>query len=199
MAFSIVGPRHFLGSGHPDLREGLPPQLGLIESTDAGETWQPLALQGEADFHLLEQVGPTLYAYEATSGTLLATQDRTAFDEVATLALHGLAGDPNDPGRLLATTDQGQLVEIDPATGTTDELAGPALVLLDTTANGGLVGIDPAGTVHVSDDGGQNWRRRGEIGGQPAALSTTGEAWYAATTDQVFKSSDTGASWTRVL
>ena len=38
MAFTVVGPGHFLGSGHPDLREDLPAHLGLIESTDAGET-----------------------------------------------------------------------------------------------------------------------------------------------------------------
>lgn len=39
MAFIIIGPDHFLGSGHPDMREGLPPHLGLIESTDAANTW----------------------------------------------------------------------------------------------------------------------------------------------------------------
>lgn len=52
MGFSIVGPNRFLGSGHPDAREQeLPPLLGLIESTDAGRTWQPISLLGEADFH----------------------------------------------------------------------------------------------------------------------------------------------------
>ena len=40
MAFTVTvtGAGTFLGSGHPDLREDLPPHLGLIESTDAGET-----------------------------------------------------------------------------------------------------------------------------------------------------------------
>ncbi len=38
MGFAVVGPGHFLGSGHPDLREGLPTSLGLIESTDGAET-----------------------------------------------------------------------------------------------------------------------------------------------------------------
>ena len=41
MGFSIVGPNRFIGSGHPDAREKhLPPLLGLIESNDAGKTWQ---------------------------------------------------------------------------------------------------------------------------------------------------------------
>ena len=41
MGFTVVGPNHFLGSGHPDaagFRQGKPPRLGLIESTDAGVT-----------------------------------------------------------------------------------------------------------------------------------------------------------------
>jgi hypothetical protein len=35
MGFAVVGPDHFLASGHPDLREDLPAHLGLIESTDS--------------------------------------------------------------------------------------------------------------------------------------------------------------------
>src|SRR5688500_13377313 len=38
MGFTVVGPDRFLGSGHPDGREGLPPFPGLIESRDAGAT-----------------------------------------------------------------------------------------------------------------------------------------------------------------
>jgi hypothetical protein len=41
MGFTVVGPNHFLGSGHPDvegLQAGQPGLLGLIESTDGGAT-----------------------------------------------------------------------------------------------------------------------------------------------------------------
>jgi hypothetical protein len=60
MGFTVVGPDHFLGSGHPDFRDtqlyqpGRRPLLGLIESRDAGRSWQPLSLLGEADFHALQ-------------------------------------------------------------------------------------------------------------------------------------------------
>lgn len=199
MAFTVVGPGHFLGSGHPDLREDLPPHLGLIESTDAGETWQSLALQGEADFHILELVGDDLYAYDATSGRLLVTQDNKSFTEVAQLPLRSVTADPDDSTRLLGTTDQGQLIEIDASTGTTAELPGPALVLLDTTSGGDVVGVDPAGTIQFSDDAGTTWTRRGAIGGQPAVFSITDTQWYAATQDQVFQSVDDGDTWTKVL
>ncbi len=46
MGFTVVGPDHFLASGHPDGRERLPPLLGLIESRDAGESWQAISLLG---------------------------------------------------------------------------------------------------------------------------------------------------------
>jgi len=199
MAFTVAGPGHFLASGHPDLREDLPPHLGLIESTDAGETWQPLALQGEADFHILEQVGDALYAYDATSGRLLVTQDRKSFDAVAQLPLLSITEHPAESNTLLGTTNQGQLVEIDPDTGATTQLPGPTLVLLDTTPDGDVVGIDPQGTIQVKDAASQTWKQRGEIGGQPAAFIITDDRWYAATQDQVFRSDDDGATWTRTL
>jgi hypothetical protein len=199
MAFTVAGPNHFLASGHPDLREELPPHLGLIESTDAGQTWQPLALQGEADFHILERVGDTLYAYEATSGRLLATTDERAFDEVAKLPLLGLTADPGAPDRLLGLTDRGRLVHIDAVTGDTEQLPGPTLLVLDTTSGGEVVGIDPEGTIQVSDDAGETWTPRGTIDGQPAAFTITDAAWYAATAEQVFRSEDDGVSWTQVL
>ncbi|KAA1426776.1 F510_1955 family glycosylhydrolase [Nocardioides antri] len=199
MAFTVVGPGHFLASGHPDLREDLPPHLGLIESTDAGETWQPLALHGEADFHILEQVGEDLYAYDATSGRLLVTQDHKSFDEVARLPLLSVTADPDDSNTLLATTNQGRLMEIDANTGTAKEVPGPTLALLDTTPEDEVVGIDAAGTIRVRDDAGEVWKRRGAIGGEPAAFITTDGEWYAATQDQVFRSDDDGDTWTRVL
>ena len=51
MGFTVVGPEHFLASGHPGEGQGGPGSVGLIESDDAGETWQELSLSGEADFY----------------------------------------------------------------------------------------------------------------------------------------------------
>ncbi|HLF76681.1 MAG TPA: hypothetical protein VJB57_04255 [Dehalococcoidia bacterium] len=56
MGFTIIGPDHFMGSGHPDVRDytaGKPPGLlGLVESTDAGLKWTPKSLLGRVGFHL---------------------------------------------------------------------------------------------------------------------------------------------------
>ena len=52
MGFTVVGPDHFLGSGHPDFRDrqlydpDRRPLLGLVESRDAGRSWRPLSLLG---------------------------------------------------------------------------------------------------------------------------------------------------------
>lgn len=177
----------------------MPPHLGLIESTDAGETWKPLALQGQADFHILEQVHNDLYAYDATSGRLLVIQDWNSFDEVTRLPLLSITQHPEQANPLLGTTYRGRLVEIEPDTGATNPLPGPPIALVDTTREGDLVGIDPAGTVQVSVDAGRSWTPRGEIGGQPAALTITDSEWYAATEDHAFRSDDGGTTWTEVL
>jgi hypothetical protein len=197
MAFTVVGPGHFLGSGHPDLREDLPAHLGLIESTDAGESWTPLALQGEADFHILEPAGDALYAYDATSARLLRTEDQKSFDETYRGPLISVAAvDDNDP--LIATNGKGQLLSIDATSGETRELGGPNMMYLDT-ADGTLAGIDPDGVVRVSTDTGRTWREVGSIGGQPAAFTISDQGWYGATETTVYRSTDGGHTWSRVL
>lgn len=199
MAFTVVGPGHFLGSGHPDLSEDLPSHLGLIESTDAGESWTPLAMHGEADFHILEEVRGVLYAYDATSGRLLSSRDREHFDVVATRPLISIAAHPQRDYLLVATTGRGELVTIDATTGEFAELGGPTTVLLETTPEGVIVGIDPGGVVRTSRDGARSWSEVGALGGPPSAFTISDGDWYAATEDRVLRSSDAGATWQPVL
>lgn len=193
MAFTVVGPGHFLASGHPDLHEDLPAQLGLIESTDAGETWQPLALQGEADFHALEPVGDLLFGYDASTGKLLVTQDRKTFRQVAEIPLLSLAA---TPGGLVATTNRGELVSLE-EDGSARRLEGPVALVVDATSDGTLVALGPGGDVRLSSDA-RTWRSAGTIGDVPAALTVGDEAWYAATADAVMRSTDRGATWSQI-
>lgn len=198
MAFTVVGPGHFLGSGHPDLSEDLPSHLGLIESTDAGESWTPLALQGEADFHILEPAGDVLYAYDSTTSRLLRTEDRKEFEEILTGDLISVAA-TEEAGQLFGTTGKGQLIGIDASTGQTRELGGPITAYLDTTVDGDLAGIGPDGVVRVSDDAGKTWQEAGSIGGPPAAFTINDQAWYAANSEEAYRSSDNGSTWQQVL
>lgn len=200
MAFTVTGPGEFLASGHPDLREDLPSHLGLIQSTDAGRTWQPLALQGEADFHILEPAAGVLYAYDATSQRLLRSTDRRDFEEVLTSPLVSVAAVADRA--LFATTDTGQVVAIDPETRRTRNLDAPATLFLDTTLAPelSLVGIGPTGTVRISVDGtADSWREIGSIEAPPVAFTITDQGWYAATESGVLLSEDDGRTWELVL
>jgi hypothetical protein len=110
MGFTVVGPDHFLGSGHPDFRDtqlyqpDRRPLLGLIESRDAGRSWQPLSLLGEADFHALQIAHGLVYGYDATGQRFMVTRDRRRWQVRSTVELVGFAVSPTDPELVVATT-----------------------------------------------------------------------------------------------
>ena len=202
MGFSIVGPNRFLGSGHPDAREQkLPPLLGLIESTDAGETWKPISLLGEADFHVLRSAGKHVYGYDASNDRLLASTDEgrswKELDKPAPII--DLAPDPSDPLRLVVTAvggfDQGTYASQDG--GQSWKRLSSAAGLLAWPAAERLYLVDESGTTLISSDGGRRLAEQGDIGGRPAALLAVGEdELYVALHDGTIKrSTDAGATW----
>ena len=200
MAFTVIGPGHLLASGHPDLREDLPVQLGLLESRDGAETWQPVALSGEADFHALEAVGDRIWGYDAVSGRLLTTTDRETWTTVASGSpLVDLAAGP-DPRSVLATTPEGRLHRYDVAGGPPEQVDGaPPVVLVDRAEDGGLVGVTADGVLHVAEEDATRWRRAGEVPGAPQAFAASDTEWHVATADGVHRSEDEGRTWRRVV
>jgi hypothetical protein len=198
MAFTVAGPDHFLGSGHPDTREDKPVHLGLIESTDAAESWTSLSLEGEADFHALEIAGERLYGYDSQTGTLKVTEDRRTWSDVLTAPLLDVEADPADPASLLLADQRGVLMRLD-ADGRPSALAdAPRLGVLDWPVSGLLVGLGPAGEVLLSRDRGATWERKGRLPGSPQALTAHGGTWYAASDRGLFSSTDEGATWLSV-
>ena len=147
---------------------------------------------------VLEPAGDALYAYDATSGRLLRTEDRKSFDEVFQGPLISVAA-VEESVPLIATDGKGQLVSIDAISGESRELGGPSMMYLDTTPDGTLAGIDPDGVVRVSTDTARTWREVGSIDGQPAAFTISDQGWYAATETAVYQSTDGGDTWSRVL
>ncbi|MGH9214620.1 MAG: F510_1955 family glycosylhydrolase [Acidimicrobiales bacterium] len=201
MGFTVVGPDHFLGSGHPDVagtREGLPGLLGLIESTDAGATWEPVSLLGEVDFHGLAYAHDQVYGWDSTSGRFMVSADRKAWDERSTVDLYGFAVDPDDPDHILGGAPDG-VVESTDGGRTWGAAGGPALVVLSWDADAGLWGADPAGEVWHRDAGG--WTQAGELAGTPQAFLATPDALYAAAGDHntnrtgIYSSNDGGRTW----
>jgi hypothetical protein len=203
MGFTIVGPDRFLGSGHPEINEAreqnLPSLLGLIESTDEGESWQPISLSGEADFHVLRFAGERVYGYDASNDRLLVSSDRgRSWEELDKPGpLVDLAVDHDDDRRIIVASagglEEGLFESRDG--GQSWKRISDAVGLLAWP--GRLYLIVGGGQVFASQDGGRRLEHQGEIGGQPAALVAEGpRELYAALHDGTIKrSTDGGASW----
>ena len=174
MGFTVVGPNTFLGSGHPDFQKDpeLPTRLGLIRSSDAGESWQSISLGGEADLHVLHALHGRIYGWDAEAGRVLVSDDDGAtWDTRSTLDVRDLAVSPEDPESLLATTEQGLLRSADGGRVWGPVPAAPALVVLAWGAADSLYGVTPAGDVVHSVDGGTTWLPRGTVAGEPEAIT----------------------------
>jgi hypothetical protein len=196
MGFTVVGPDRFLGSGHPDARDDLPPLLGLIRSDDAGRSWEPVSLLGEADFHTLRASGRQIYGFDATSARLLVSTDsgRGWRERTPPAAVIDLAVDPADAEHVVASTEAGLFSSRD-AGEAWRPLSRDRAGLLAWTPEA-LVLVDGAGIVHRSEDGGRRFTKAGDIGGQPAALATHGSELYVALhTNEVKTSRDLGTNW----
>jgi hypothetical protein len=197
MGFTVVGPEHYLASGHPGAGQDGPGNLGLIETTDGGQTWTTLSLAGEADFHALDAAGGMIYGY--SGGRLLVSEDGEDWTDRGQMRIADLAADPADLQRVLATTEAGLVVSEDAGANFTAVPDAPLLVLVDIAADGGqAAGVAPDGTVFTSADGGRTWAERGNVGGSPAALTVDGDEIYVAVDSAVLASTDGGATFTEL-
>lgn len=198
MGFSVQGPDRFIGSGHPGPGENKPPQLGLIESSDAGRSWRSRSLLGQADFHILRAVGNTVYGFDAWNGRLLRSNDggRTWGERSIPETLVDLVPNPSRPAEVIASTQKGIAISRDGA-GRWQALADLPPGLLVWPARGGPFHVDGSGQVSAGSTDGRRWRRRGRIPGTPAALAAASPTeLYAALGDgTVLVSRDAGARW----
>lgn len=202
MGFTIVGPDEFLGSGHPDLRQDLPPYLGLIESDNAGESWEPKSLLGEADFHVLEASGARISGFgsdfETQKEQFLVSRDtgKTWSELEPPESLLSLAINPDDPDELLAS-GQGELYHSEDA-GTSWQGVDGEPGLLSWPEPGSVFLVDEDGSVLTSTEPGAEWQGVGQLDGAPAAFeAASSDELYAALHDgSIGESMDGGASWT---
>ena len=195
MAFTMVGPNHFMASGHPDQRENLPVHLGLIESTDAAETWEPVSLQGKADFHALEAAGDLLYGYDSVTGRLMVSSDHRDWRTLDRVQVADLAADPSQPTRVLATTADGVVSYRADGSPQTPVVGAPPLMLLDWPTANLLIGVSVDRDVYRSSDGGGSWQRSDGPPGAVQAVDINGSSWFIATDAGLFRSTDDGRRW----
>lgn len=197
MGFTVVGPDHFLGSGHPAPGEDRPPNLGLIKSTDSGQSWREVSLAGEADFHVLRYAHERVYAYNGLSGVVMLSDNggHGWIERRPPGSVIDLAVDPDDPQRIIVSTERG--LAISSNDGRTWRPLDGAIGLLAWPREDTLYLIDAQGRVQVTSGPEGGWKEVGSIGGQPAALTAAdAQELYAALADATVKaSSDGGVSW----
>lgn len=197
MGFTVIGANRFLGSGHPGQGQSGPPMLGLIQSTDGGQTWKSRSLLGEADFHVLRSSPPRIYGFDATKGRLMVSDDDGRSWEQTSRPgqLIDLAVDPASKDRVVASSPSGLFVS--EHAGRKWTAVGTRVGLLAWPTHDRLYLVDGQGQVQVSPNGGRNWKRLGSIGGQPAAFISNGpRELYAARGDAVvMRSTNEGRNW----
>lgn len=201
MAFTVVGPKTFLASGHPDFAKDDEPLLGLIRSTDAARTWQPVSLRGEADFHALQVAHDRVYGYDSTSGSFLVSgDDGASWQRRSALPIRDFAVSPSDPEVVVATTEHGVVRSVDGGRSWQPVPGAPALVVLASTPEA-LFGVDVQGQLHTSDDIGTTWEALGQAGGAPEAITAVSSSngsriVVAHSGGTVAESIDDGATFT---
>lgn len=198
MGFTVAGPDHFLGSGHPDVRDKLPPLLGLVESRNGGETWTPISLLGEVDFHALRVRSERVVGYDATGGRVMVSDNRGRSwrSSRPPEPLLDLVMDPGVADQLLAAGESHLFVS--PDSGRTWSPREQGTGLLAWPRRDRLYLLDGGGQLWLSRDGARRWQSRSRIGGRAAALlAVSAETLYAATHDgEIKRSLDGGESWT---
>ncbi len=194
MGFTVVGPEHYLASGHPGADQEGPSNLGLIESTDGGQTWATVSLEGEADFHALEARHGLVYGYNV--GSLMVSNDGVTWETRGSLPLADFAVSPADPDTMVATTEQGLALSTDGGRSFAPMEGAPLLQLVSWTDDSVLVGVAPDGATYLSNDDGESWQQRASVEGQPEALTAVGrEVFVALAGGTVVRSTDAGASF----
>ncbi|MFD1716138.1 F510_1955 family glycosylhydrolase [Amnibacterium flavum] len=179
MGFTLVNGTAY-ASGHPGPNTPQSfgaPHLGLISSTDQGETWTTVSLAGAVDFHALavDRYKPeTIYGLSSSDSTVYRSDDAgNSWQKGAELTARDLAAPPNSSGNVYATTDAGLARSSDG--GATFQLVpdAPALFLIsnDGAQDGRLVGVDTDGVIWRQSAGEGGWVQEGTVEGNPQAMT----------------------------
>lgn len=200
MGFAIAGDSAY-ASGHPGPNTtgtfGTP-HLGLIASTDLGESWTSVSLTGEVDFHALTaETGADgverVFGLDTSKQQIQRSLDggQTWSDGAELVARDILAAGP----LLYATTPDGLAVSEDDATSFDVDLNAPALYLVAADRAGQLSGIDINGNAWMRDAEGV-WTTGGTATGTAQALAVDGNRIYVADDRGIVFTDDKGETWT---
>ncbi|AYY13652.1 exo-alpha-sialidase [Actinobacteria bacterium YIM 96077] len=200
MGFTMVDDTTFLASGHPNSRDDLPANLGLLESTDNGQTWETLSLSGEVDFHALDAKHDVIFGFDSGTAQLMRSDDGENWDSLGQVPMADLTISPDEPDTVLVTTEDGPRRSTD--AGQSFELVADGahvLLLIDWPRPDELYGVGPQGVVHHSADGGDSWEERADLGERPQAMTVAPDgSIYVALQRSIVVSDDGGESFSDV-
>ena len=197
-----AGPGELLASGHPEGGGGLPENLGIIRSRDAGTTWEPVIEMGVSDYHLLQVAGKRAVGVKADEGDVMVAPDITGGFEKRTPPDVPLdvAFDPGDPKRMIVATKQGTFTSANEGESwrARDPLPTEQLAWLQSDA---LYRADTGGVIKVSADGGESWKDVGTVGMpiNELAVDAGGTLYASVAGGEVKQSTDGGNTWTQLV
>ena len=201
MGFTATESGEFYASGHPGPGTDMPNPVGLIESTDGGQSWEVLSREGESDFHTLTTSDGKVVAFD---GAVRTSEDGQTWQSSPTnIQPFNLGGSPLSD-LVLATTEEGLQRSTDSGSSWTSVPGAPVLMFTTFAGAETAVGITPDGQVHVSNDAGLSWANTGSIQGQPAAIAATASTdedlkVWVATPENVQISEDGGKTFAAMV
>jgi hypothetical protein len=187
----------FYASGHPGPDSDLPNPLGLLKSSDGGETWEQLSRQGESDFHALTVTKSGIVAFD---GQLQTSPDGKTWTATTADFVPAVLAGNDDTDIVLATTAQGLQRSTDGGATWRLEESAPVIQFAAFADPTEAAGVEPDGTVHYTSDAGATWTRKGKIDGQVLAIAAVkgeqGRPWiWAATPEGIIVSTDGGTEF----
>lgn len=202
-AFDVMGlaksANGLIASGHPPEGSSEPADLGLIASTDGGQTWSEVSLGGKVDFHRLVASGDVITGISAGDDSLIRSSDGgKTWDNLGATSLFDVAIDPKNPMQLLGTSNGGPMASSDGGTTFTSLMSAPLISLLAWTDDR-VYGAGIDGRIYMSTDSGGTWTPTGTVGAQPDALAADGSTVVAIVGSTVLQSTDAGATFSERL
>lgn len=193
-------PNVFWASGHP--RTG--GNLGVIRSTDGGQTWERIGLEG-VDFHAMAvSAAEPQRLYGGWRGQVLRSDDGGhKWGPVKPLSPTGFATHPRDPEVVYAATGRSVHRSDDGATSWQEISTIPALGVAVDPASPDVLYVGTSEDVYRSNDGGQRWTALGLPTKASYAYfathaATPGLLYVASYQAGIYKSVDSGATWSTV-